>query len=72
MTKDDCWTWIVRRDNEYVVALVLYEGGHRKLRCSTSPYDAAPMGAAEAAILARRIGGWAVRFNPITGQTETI
>ena len=71
MKTEECWTWIVKLENEYVVALVLYEGGFKKLRCSTSPYDAAPLEAAQAAILARRVGGSAVHFNPITGALET-
>ena len=58
--------WLVRVNNEYLVA-VAYEDT-RMCRWSTSPFDALPFKNVNDAIrIAQTAGGKIVRFNRITG-----
>lgn len=58
--------WIVEKDRQYLTGFNEISG---ELRWSPYVFDAARMdNVALAVILARRIGGFVSRFNPITGK----
>ena len=67
MKVSDYDTWIVRVENEYLVAVAYVDTG--MCRLSGSPYEALRFqDGADASMVARRAGGNAIRFNPITGR----